>query len=139
MANFPDSIYIPDDKKVKEIYVSASRHPKAIAIDIERRYLSAYIPVFKWAMEKCRKSKRAKEQRLELLAVLADTYGGKVVSERDVEEVKIPFSLEKVYGTLSLTTHFEGDEPTRYDVKIELGHVPFETALTIGKLLNRVL
>jgi|GEM_PF-6416256 len=136
-GKFPDGIFIPDDKKVKEIYISASRGPKTVAIAIERRYLSAYIPVFKWAMERCRKSERAKEQRLELLAVLADAYGGKVINERDIEEVRFTSTSGNVYGTLSLTAHFDGNKAIGHDVNIDLHNVSFETALRVGKLLNQ--
>jgi hypothetical protein len=142
----PDTFIMPEDKP--KINVSYSRGAKAVARDIERRFLSKYVPLYYEKLEIQKKIERDRNARERVMATLQEWFGFKEIRDRDghldrleTENNRTPYRgrVTASYRIAPSSQHMLFDpekSERRWEVDIKLERLTVDQALRIAEVLR---
>jgi hypothetical protein len=135
----PDTYLAPEDKP--QINVSYSKGAKAVAKDIERRFLSKYVPLYYEKLEIQQGIERGRAARERLLGTLQQVLDWEEVRDKDghLERLQTGWHSGLFYwgkANAHYTTSLKPESERRWEVDIELKKLTVDQALRIARLLN---
>ena len=136
----PDTFIMPKDKP--KINVGYKRGAKAVAGDIERRFLSKYVPLYYEKLKTQKEIEKGRAARERVLADLAEWFGFKEVRDRDGHLIRV----EVTYGdgkfnyrgkvNANYTTSLKPESERRWEVDLELKSLTIDQARRIAEALR---
>lgn len=130
------NVCIQDKEKPRNITVAASRPAGRIAKDVDKRFLSKYIPLYYKKLELHNKIMEEREARARVMVDLAQAFGWKVVKESDgmIRRVEEGYGRSKINA--NYTTKLAPESERRWEVDLDLRKITIWQAMRIADVLK---
>lgn len=131
------NIHIYAEEKPSSVNVAAKRGARVIARDVERRFLSKYVPLYQKKLKAHNEIMQMYDARNRVLTDLAQAFGWNVVDDqhgkiKHVEEAPYRSKVNAILGN-SMRPH---EEDGRWYVDLELKRIPVGVAYRIAEALK---
>jgi hypothetical protein len=133
---FPPDTFVLSEEEPR-INVSYKRGARAVAGDIERRFLSKYVPLYYKKLEIQQGIERSRAAHKRVMATLSEAFGWNIVHHRDgrikrVEESHYGSNADAILGDSMRPPEEDG----QWYVDLTLKRIPIGVALRIADMLK---